>query len=190
MPTIGSIMRVACRLVVAMLLPFAAVDCSSSSTLRGNPTAATSTGSPAGTTPETDELTPTGTITLTDEGCTIDGIESPLPDGPIAVTLINETGREAVANFSMIFPSRMYEQLADHIAREIRLAEKGQPGLGHPDYAPPAFDLFLDAGETGVLRGELSRGTWAIVCGRTYDEVGEVRPSGVFGPYEVEKGSA
>jgi hypothetical protein len=78
-----------------------------------------------------------------------------------------------------------YEDLEAHIAKEVRLARTGKPGLGHPPYAPPSFNLFLGGGETGVLTGDISPGTYAIGCGRWYDEVGEVRPSAVAGPYRV-----
>jgi hypothetical protein len=180
-----SLTRRGCGLAV-ILVVFVASGCSSG----GSPTTSTGADQPTGATvePPSPEAEPIGTITISNDECMVDGISSPLPSGLIAVTVVNETDGRAIANFSMIFPSGTYERLAKHIAKEIELAERGRPGLGHPSYAPPAFDTLLEPGETRILSGELSPGTWAIVCGRTYDEleVDNLRPSGVFGPYEVE----
>jgi hypothetical protein len=127
-----------------------------------------------------------GTIIVSDSGCAVEGIPSPLQAGSVALTIVNTTDGDVVGNMSRILEGGTFEQLTAHVRREIRRAEAGEPALGHPSYAPPSFDLFVDPGDSEVLMGEVTAGTYAIVCGRVYDEVGELRPSAVLGPYEVD----
>jgi hypothetical protein len=49
-----------------------------------------------------------------------------------------------------------------------------------------SFDIFVEPGGSETLLGEVTSGTYAVVCGRVFEEVGEVRPSAVSGPYDVE----
>jgi hypothetical protein len=176
------------RSTAVALTVLVATGCTGSS--GGEPTAsegsteAEVTVSPAET--PTPEPAPLGTIVISERGCTVEGVEDPIPAGPVALTIVNETDGPVVANISTILEGRTYEALEAHIAKEIRLAEAGKPGLGHPSFAPPSFDLFVDAGESDTLSGDVTAGTYAIVCGRAYDELnGDVRPSGVWGPYRV-----
>lgn len=178
--TPGAVRRV--RSVVATLTVLAATGCSSSA-----PTSEGTTGS-SSITPSSGTPAPTllGTIVVSERRCKVDGVASPVTAGPVALTIVNETDDFAMANMSKILEGGTYQDLAAHITEEIRLAEHGKPGLNHPDYAPPSFELSVRGGGTSTLTGEVSEGTYAIVCGRTYEEVDEVRPSDVSGPYRVE----
>jgi hypothetical protein len=179
------------RSTTVALAMLVATGCSSSGSSAGEPMAsdapidaAATSVSPTGT--PTPEPTPLGTIAFSERGCRVDEVEDPIAEGPVSLTIANETDAVVVANMSKILEGGTYKELEAHIAKEIRLAEAGKPGLGHPSFAPPSFDLLVEPGETDVLVGDVTAGTYAIVCGRTYDEVGEVRPSGVSGPYRVE----
>jgi hypothetical protein len=174
---------------ITVLTVLVATGCTGSSAdeptaSEGSTVAEVTTVSPAEA--PTPEPTPLGTIVISERGCTVEGVEDPIPAGPVALTIVNETDGSVVANMSKILEGGTYEALEAHIAKEIRLAEAGKPGLGHPSFAPPSFDLFVDAGETDTLTGDVTAGTYAIVCGRAYDELdGDVRPSGLRGPYRV-----
>lgn len=166
------------RVVLAVML-LVAVGCASSGS-------ADSTEAATGPEAATLEASASGTVVVSGSGCSVDGIGSTLSAGPVELTIVNETDGLVVANMTKILEGGTYEQLAAHVRKEIQRAEAGKVGLGHPAYAPPSFDLFVDPGESNALRGEVTAGTYAIVCGREFEEVGEVRPSAVFGPYEVE----
>jgi hypothetical protein len=48
-----------------------------------------------------------------------------------------------------------------------------------------SFDIFVEPGGSETRLDEVTAGTYAVVCGRVFEEVGEVRPA-VSGPYDVE----
>jgi hypothetical protein len=173
-------------LAIALLV---AAGCTSSGSEPSADRPETATGATTPGTLATEETSPDvttlGRIVVSNAGCIVEGIDGPLQAGPVALTIVNETDGVVVANMSRILDGGTYEQLAAHVQREVRRARAGKAGLGHPPYAAPSFDLLVDPGESDTLSGEVTAGTYAIVCGRVFDEVGELRPSAVVGPYEV-----
>jgi hypothetical protein len=130
--------------------------------------------------------TPVGTLTVTDSGCTIEGVDGPIAPGRITFLAANETDRAAAFNIAAIEEGHSFDELVSHIDQEIGLAEAGDPALGHPSFAVPLFDVLLDAGGSGTLSGTISDpGTYGLTCARVYDEAGELRPAGALGPVEV-----
>jgi hypothetical protein len=126
-----------------------------------------------------------GTVVLRQDGCRLEPGASPIPAGPVALEVQNRTSGVGAVNIAVLDGGSMRRFLA-HIEREVRLAEHGRPGLGHPSYAVPLFDVVVPAGHTDVLQGTLEPGTHVIACARLYVEADEMRPSEGLGPIEVE----
>ena len=99
---------------------------------------------------------------------------------------MNETGTDAAFNIAAINDMLPFERFADYIEKEIHLAKEGEPGLGHPQYAVPLYEVLLGPRELGALVGTLEPGTYAIACGRVYRRLGQLRPAGALGPVEIE----
>lgn len=140
--------------------------------------------------PTSNSATPTiepvdgGTITLTTSGCTFDPGDGPIAAGPVSFGVVNETEDLGAANIALL-DGATFRDFAQHIDKEIRLAEAGKPGLGHPSFAVPLFDVLVDAGSSGTLEGTLDPGVFVMSCARQYEEVGDLRPSGALGPVKV-----
>lgn len=129
---------------------------------------------------------PVGILNVTGSTCTIDGVDGPIAAGSVSFTAVNETDGLAAFNIAAIEEGHSFDELASHIEEEIELADAGEPGLGHPSFAVPMFEVLLEAGETGTMSGSLDQGTYGLTCARVNDAVGELRPAGALGPIEVE----
>ncbi len=149
----------------------------------GGGTGVTTTPGTEGT---TEAPTQAGTLTVSASECTLDLVDEPISAGPVAFTAVNETDALAAFNIARIEDVATFKRLEAHIRKEVRLAEAGKPGLGHPSFAVPHFEVLLQAGESGTLAGTLGPGTYGLTCARMYEQVGELRPAGVLGPVEVK----
>ena len=134
----------------------------------------------------TEAPTHVGTLRMTASKCTLAGVDGPITPGPVAFKAVNETDALAAFNIARIEEGHSYAQLAAHIKKEIRLAEAGKPGLGHPSFAVPLFEVVLQPGESGSISGTVQSGTHGIACARVYERVGELRPTGAIGPLRVK----
>jgi hypothetical protein len=114
------------------------------------------------------------------------GVSGPISPGLVEFKAMNKTDALAAFNIARIEEGHTYEQLAAHIKKEIRLARAGKPGLGHPSFAVPLFEVLLQPGESGSMSGTVQPGTYGIACAGVYEQVGELRPTGAIGPLEVE----
>jgi hypothetical protein len=137
--------------------------------------------SPGDATPSTEPaIEPIGTLTVSESGCRLEGVRGSVPSGPIAFRAINRTDDTAAFNIAQVADRKTYERLVKHIEKEIDLATAGKPGLGHPSFAVPLFEVLLEPNEGGTLAGTLDPGTYGLTCGRVYEEVGEMRPVGAL----------
>jgi hypothetical protein len=128
-----------------------------------------------------------GALTLGTVACGFEPGENPIPAGAVTFTVANRTEVLGVFNVARL-EGGSFQELTAHVAEEIELAKAGEPGLGHPSYAVPLTDVLVEPGETAELTATLEPGTHALVCGRVYEEVGEMRPSTVIGPIDVGVG--
>jgi hypothetical protein len=127
-----------------------------------------------------------GRLLVTPEGCSLRGVDGSVAAGEMAFVAVNETDGLAAFNVARLAEGTSFEEFSSHIRKEIRLAEAGRPGLGHPSYAVPVFEVLLEAGERGRLVGTVDEsGTYVLACARVFEEVGELRPAGALGPVEV-----
>ena len=99
---------------------------------------------------------------------------------------MNETDALAAFHMWRIADGYTYDQLAAHIVEERRLAEAGEPGLGHPFFVGDLIEIVLQARESGTMVGTVRSGTYGIVCIRMFQQTGKPRPFGVIGPVEVQ----
>jgi hypothetical protein len=132
------------------------------------------------------EPTMVGRLRITPTRCSLRELDGPVGTGEIAFTAVNETDGLAAFNVARLDEGSSFEAFSSHIRKEIRLATAGRPGLGHPSFAVPLFEVLLEAGERGRLVGTVGEpGTFVIACARVYEEVGELRPADALGPLEV-----
>jgi hypothetical protein len=125
-----------------------------------------------------------GTVTIAQDGCTLD-MGGPVIAGEVAFEVENTTDGLGAANVAELVGGT-FRDLERHIHKEVRLAEEGRPGLGHPGFAVPSFEVLVDAGGSGTMSGTLDPGTYALTCAKVFEAVGELRPLAALGPVEVE----
>ena len=83
---------------------------------------------------------------------------------------------------------RSYQDLVDHVAAEAEAASDGEPGLGHPGFVSDNLSSgIVEAGESAVIEGSVTPGTYAIVCLGHFEAVSDdpFRPMGVVGPITI-----
>jgi len=130
-----------------------------------------------------------GTITQTKSDCTFSAGAAHVKAGLVSFTMANQTGADAAFDVWWIPEDHTYAQVVAYMQEERRLAEAGQDGLGHPPYfvgtEPP-----IRGGPSGATSitasGNLTAGTYGIVCIQLYQQVGELRPLAAVGPVIVE----
>ncbi len=128
-------------------------------------------------------------ITQTQADCTLSAASDRIRSGLVAFTLVNDTGVAAAFDIWMIPEGHTYEEVVAHIQEERRLAESGRPGLGHPSFFADtdlAIHALIDQKKSTTASAVLKPGTYAVVCLRTFEQVGEIRPLAVVGPVVVE----
>ena len=104
--------------------------------------------------------------------------------------VVNKTGVRAAIDVWPIPPGRTQADVNAFIAKERKLAETGQEGLGHPAFFPyssPDVRVGFDADLLHRGSGYLDKGSHTVICLREFKEAnGEGRPSGAAGPLDVE----
>jgi hypothetical protein len=127
-----------------------------------------------------------GTVTVTTDDCTIDGLPAEIQSGEASLTAFNDT--PATASFDMFrLEGGRFEELVAHVADERAVADAGDPFIGPPSWTTSLASTGLIESETaGTLTGMFEPGTYAVVCLWKYDESSDpVRPFAVVGPIEV-----
>jgi hypothetical protein len=131
-----------------------------------------------------------GVATVSADACSLE------PAGPITVEagdaeleVRNETEFQAAFDVWRIDDDRTFEDLVAHVDAERTAAEAGSPGLGHPGFLSGQISSgILEAGASKPVTGDVTPGTWAVVCLSHFDAVTDdpFRPSAVLGPLIVE----
>jgi hypothetical protein len=124
-----------------------------------------------------------GTVTIAQDGCSLK-LDGPVAAGELAFVVENRTDGLAAANVAELVGGT-FDDLERHVRKEVRLAEDGEAGLGHPDFAVPQFEVLVDAEATATMSGALHAGTYALTCARIFAAVADLRPLAALGPVEV-----
>lgn len=148
-----------------------------------SPSVSSATSGTASSSPNAEPIV-VGTVTIAQDGCTLDMGGSVIA-GEVAFDVENTTDGLGAANVAELVGGT-FRDLKRHIHEEVRLAEDGRPGLGHPDFAVPLFEILVDAGGSGTMSGTLDPGAYALTCAKVFETVGELRPLAALGPVEVD----
>ena len=127
------------------------------------------------------------TITQTLADCTLSAVASHVTGPRVSFTFVDKTGVNSAFDLWLVPPGKTYADSVAFIARERKLAEARQDGLGSDAFFPggsPSFRATLTPNESKEARGYIGAGTFAMVCLRDFPNVG-LRPSSVAGPITV-----
>jgi hypothetical protein len=129
-----------------------------------------------------------GTLTLTEDGCSIAGAPlGEIAEGDVALTVINRTDRPAGFDILKFVPSVItFDELESSVAKAGRLAEAGKPV---PDGPPEgvAADLFsgtVSSGRTRTFTWHLFAGDYVYACFKNFPGAGP-RPYATDGSFTV-----
>lgn len=127
-------------------------------------------------------------IRQTRDDCSLTPASGRITPGLVAISVLNDGGGEAGVDVWRIPEGHTYDEVVAHVREERRLAEAGQPGLGHPSFfmgSSPSIRAEPRTAHSRTVSGELKAGTYAIICIRTFEQVGQFRPLAVVGPLVV-----
>jgi hypothetical protein len=123
---------------------------------------------------------------LTDNSCTSEPVDSMSP-GPFTLAVRNDSS--STGSFELFRIGVPYDEFAAYYAEEHQILQAGQPPrASEGGVLPAATDvhqvLDLAPGGSGELVGDLTEGTYAVLC-EQLDESGDY--AGVFsvGPFDV-----
>ncbi len=125
-------------------------------------------------------------VVLTNESCTSEQIGAVSP-GIFAFTVLN--GSSFPALFELERLEVTYDEFAAYYAEEHEILREGQSprverdGPPRPDTTNVDLTPTLDSGQSGVLEGDLTAGTYAVLC----EQLDTDDYAGVFsvGPFDV-----
>lgn len=126
-----------------------------------------------------------GTLTFTDTACTLDVTASPVRPGLLSLSVVNQTSSLIAADMSRIGEGHTYDEFTRDIETARKAAEAGEAVVHRPSYLLDFGPIQLGAGGSAPLISSGLPGTYAIVCLRMYDKLGEIRPFAFAGPLEV-----
>ena len=200
--------------VPSMVLTLALVVAACGGSGSGGATASTTsepatTAPPTATAPPTTEVPSTtimtnevsqtvdiGTVTISDTDCVLNSTTTQISSGQLTFTAVNDTTVRAATEVFRVLEDHSYEDLVAHVEEEVRRADAGEPGLGHP--RPPIATFasrgsgLLDGGESGVVTIDADEpGTYGVFCMRYHENSADpVRPFAIVGPLEVGDAAA
>lgn len=121
-----------------------------------------------------------GRFVLAGSTCSYEG-PTTIDQGQASFVLVSRGG---TADFDLwrLNEGHEYAELEAHIDEEVRLAEEGLPGLGHPTFATLVGEASTDPEGDGTLTASLDPGEYGMAC------IG-LEEDGAFvaaGPFTVE----
>ena len=151
----------------------------------GDAPAAQSTPTPAPT--GTPTRVNVGRVTLTQDTCLGD-FPAPAPEGPIAVTVVNQRPVEVSFTIWKIAEGHTFAEQKAHADAERHLADTGQPFMGPPDWliSPSPFNYPVPAGATSVLERTADRGTYSVSCFAFSALTNSQRVVAAVGPIQIK----
>jgi hypothetical protein len=144
-----------------------------------SPSASTTVAEPSG--PQS-----VGTVVITEADCTFQPSADQLRPGAAELSVTNNTDGVAGVHLWRIIDGHTYDELAAHVAEEVRLAQAGEPGLGHPDFVADLVEVVADAGNSASATGTLRVATYGLVCARLSETASQRGPFKTIGPIEVK----
>jgi hypothetical protein len=128
-----------------------------------------------------------GRVTLTQDTCLGD-FPTPAPQGPIAITVVNQRPVEAAFTIWRIGEGHTFAEQKAHADAERHLADTGQPFMGPPDWLidPNPFNYPVPAGATSVLERVALRGTYSVSCFAFSERWNSNRVVAAVGPIEIK----
>lgn len=132
---------------------------------------------------------PTGiTITLTDTGCTADGVGALLPE-QFKATLVNKTSRVMAFLVKRLNDGHSYAELENNIKeRQTRMAAGvSEPATGEfkPTFATDQTYTWVGPQQTLAWEATLVAGTYGIVCRRDSTTAEVIEAIYLVGPFRV-----
>ena len=137
------------RLFALSVLVFGAAGCGQPSA--DVPTAEPSTGDDAHI-----------AVILGDSTCQLEGAME-VAAGPLTIGLVNETDSRFDLDLWRLNDGHQYDELATHVAEEMRRIQAGEEPLGHPDFAELVAEATAD-GASAELRTNVTAGTYGFAC--------------------------
>jgi hypothetical protein len=134
------------------------------------------------------EATHAGTVVVTDDECRYQPSDTPLQEGALTFTVVNETnGDVGVHVWGPLVEGHTFDDFASFVDEEIRLTNAGEPYLGPPSWFGSLIPADVDsglvgAGATGDISGNAEAGTLGIACAKMFEEL---RIFAYAGPLEV-----
>jgi hypothetical protein len=121
-----------------------------------------------------------GAFTFTSSTCAYEG-PGKIPEGEVSFSLLSEGGP---ADFDLyrFDGGHTYDELVAHTAEEMRRAEEGLPGLGHPDFATLVAEASTDGEGHGTMTTTVDAGEYGMACIRFEGD----RAIVAAGPFAVE----
>lgn len=126
-----------------------------------------------------------GTVTLTDEGCTLD-VSPPMPNSGFTIAAVNETAHDAGFDLYLLHDETTFDTWVDYHEAAQASIDSGGEGPGDPTAIADPIDLqvAVDAGASGLLTaGSAEPGSYALQCW-LFPESG-ARTLRVAGPIDV-----
>jgi hypothetical protein len=131
-----------------------------------------------------------GIITVAHDACIFEPSETPLREGVLVFTVVNETdGRAGAHVWGPFTDGHTFDDFAEHVDEEIRLTSTGEEYIGPASWfgslIPSDSDAALmEAGQAGEISGTARAGSFGIACARTFEDLG-LRVYAYSGPLEV-----
>jgi hypothetical protein len=120
-----------------------------------------------------------GSFSFSASECTYDGPET-MAAGQVTFALVSTDG-EADFDLWKLDEGHTYEELAAHVAKEVKLAGQGRPPLGYPTFAELIVEATTDPDGGGTLTASVEAGEYGMACIRFGDDGAFV----TAGPFEV-----
>jgi hypothetical protein len=103
-------------------------------------------------------------VTLAADGCIIEPLAEPLPAGPMAIEVLNETDEPSGFDLIRVRDGFGFDDVSAHIDRENEQVETGAAPIGFPSSAVHLDQAAPGAGGSDTITHVAGPGTYGIVC--------------------------
>ena len=103
-------------------------------------------------------------VSLSADGCTIEPLVDPLPAGPMAIEVLNETVEPSGFDLFRVRDGFGFDDVSAHVDRENDQVEAGAEPIGFPSSAMHLDQAAPGAGGSDTITHTAGPGTYGIVC--------------------------
>ena len=103
-------------------------------------------------------------LTLTDDGCTYEGDESPSAMQTFEAELKNKSSKLGAFEIAKIGPGGTFATVKAYVEAERQRLENGRQFLGPPAYMTLGARAVVPSGESGTLVSTITAGEWVLWC--------------------------